>query len=129
MTLLAKRCSRCKETTTEFHKNRARADGLSVYCKRCRPMADPTRNGTDKQKAWHKSPRGLFNRQKMNAAHRGIEFLLTFEEWMRVWTGKLPSRGRSGYVMARIGDSGPYAVGNVKIITTQENCKEYWASC
>jgi hypothetical protein len=63
--------------------------------------------------------------QKCSAKRRGIEFLLTFEEWLKVWTdsGHLHERGRRKheYCMARNGDCGPYAVGNVSITTMEEN--------
>lgn len=63
-----------------------------------------------------------------NARMVGTEFLLTFEEWINIWldSGHLEERGhcRGQYVMARFGDKGPYAVGNVKIITAEENCSE-----
>ncbi len=37
-----KRCSRCGEIKpySEFHKNRARRDGLQTYCKSCRAVID-----------------------------------------------------------------------------------------
>ena len=66
-----------------------------------------------------------------DARNRGISFLLTFEEWFKIWTdsGHLHERGprRGQYVMARYGDKGPYAVGNVRIITGLENQAEQWA--
>jgi NUMOD3 motif-containing protein len=66
--------------------------------------------------------------QKSNARARGIAFELTFEQWLIVWlqSGKLAQRGcrRHQYVMARYRDRGPYAVGNVKIITMSENMIE-----
>lgn len=65
---------------------------------------------------------------KQNAGRRGKEFLLTFSEWMTIWTesGHMNERGRSihQFVMARYGDVGPYAVGNVRIITGAENRAE-----
>lgn len=68
---------------------------------------------------------------KQNAAVRSIDFLLTYEEWLQIWeqSGHLHERGcRKGqYCMARFGDKGPYAVGNVKIILHRDNIleKEY----
>ena len=66
--------------------------------------------------------------QRARARKRGIDFLLTFEEWFKVWddSGHLHERGRlkHQYCMARVGDVGAYAVGNVKIITMGENGKE-----
>jgi hypothetical protein len=65
--------------------------------------------------------------QKSRAAKRGIEFLLSFEEWLKVWedSGRLGDRGKRKhqYCMSRNGDVGPYAVGNVSIITMAENKK------
>ena len=72
--------------------------------------------------------KGAFRLHQRNAAKRNIEFLLTFEEWLTIWldSGRLAERGnkRHQYVMARFGDEGPYAVGNVKIITSGENLRE-----
>ncbi len=71
----------------------------------------------------------LYWQQKRDArVKRGIEFLLTYDEWLKIWeeSGRLHERGtrRGMYVMARFGDKGPYAVGNVKIITHEQNCSE-----
>ncbi len=67
--------------------------------------------------------------QKHDAKRRNIQFELSFDEWMKVWedSGHLLERGRKRgqYVMARFGDSGPYAVWNVKIIKTEENLREW----
>ena len=63
-----------------------------------------------------------FCSQKCSAKERGIEWLLSFEEWYKIWvdSGKFPLRGRKKgqYCMARFGDVGPYSVDNVKIILT-----------
>ena len=72
--------------------------------------------------------RRAFRDHERRAARRGIPFLLTYHEWQVVWraSGRLRERGRGvgRYVMARPGDRGPYALGNVKIITFEENCSE-----
>ena len=72
--------------------------------------------------------RASYTRQKGRAKERGIPFLLTLEEWLSIWesSGHLGERGvgKGQYVMARNGDKGPYAVGNVKIITTGDNARE-----
>jgi hypothetical protein len=69
-----------------------------------------------------------FREAVRNARARDIEFLLTYSEWLKVWqdSGHLSERGRKlgQYVMARFGDKGPYAVGNVRIITITENLAE-----
>jgi hypothetical protein len=69
-----------------------------------------------------------YNAHIGNARQRGIAFLLTFKEWWAIWeaSGKWEQRGyhRGQYVMARNGDVGPYAVGNVRICTGAENSAE-----
>ena len=81
---------------------------------------------------WRKENPELFayTNHKNHARRRGIPFLLTFEEWCDIWydSGKFAERGHSKgqYVMARFGDKGPYAVGNVQIITCSENMAEAW---
>lgn len=66
-----------------------------------------------------------YQTQRFNARGRGISWKLTFEQWWQIWeqSGHLNERGRKAnqYCMARIGDKGPYAVGNVLIITNSEN--------
>lgn len=73
------------------------------------------------------SPLHRFSKQKLHAKNRGIEWMLNFAEWWSIWSvsGKWAERGRTGYVMARHGDTGPYAVGNIKIISAKENHSEY----
>ena len=70
-----------------------------------------------------------YQSHKDNAKARGITFLLTFNSWLKIWknSGRLKQRGRGSnqYVMARIGDQGPYAIDNVKIITNRENTQEF----
>lgn len=70
-----------------------------------------------------------YKSHEYHARHRGILFLLSFEEWLHIWeaSGKLLSRGthKGQYVMARYGDSGPYSVENVRIITNSENTREW----
>jgi len=64
-----------------------------------------------------------FCEHRSSARHRGIAWNLTFEEWWAIWQPHWALRGkrRNQLVMARLGDTGPYAVGNVKIITAREN--------
>ena len=69
-----------------------------------------------------------FTFQLVRAAQRGIEWCLTFEEWLDVWQRSGHShergRGRGRYVMARRGDIGPYSVGNVEIILYEQNSRD-----
>lgn len=75
------------------------------------------------------APFAAYTQQRNNARIRGIDWLLTFAEWWGVWSrsGKWSDRGRGRgkYVMARHGDSGPYQLGNVKIVHFEDNNREY----
>ena len=66
--------------------------------------------------------------QRQNAKRRGVPFNLTFEQWWALWndSGKWTRRGRclGQYCMARKGDRGPYAIGNVFIVTVSRNGSE-----
>lgn len=74
------------------------------------------------------SPRNRYIEQKENAVSRHIPFSITFEEWWKIWqeSGHWQERGckSNQYVMTRFNDQGPYAVGNVKIITWAQNIRE-----
>lgn len=69
-----------------------------------------------------------FFNQRRFAETRGIEWKLSFPEWWRIWddSGHWSERGRGKhrYCMSRPGDTGPYAVGNVEIITNQQNSSD-----
>lgn len=74
-----------------------------------------------------KSPMECFSYQRNSARRRGIAWEFTFRDWWQLWreSGRWAERGRGrGYCMARIGDSGPYCVGNVEIITQSQNSKD-----
>lgn len=75
--------------------------------------------------------RYVYRKQRRNAELRGVDFQLTFEEWLKLWedSGHLAERGpRKGqYCMARYGDKGSYKVGNVRICTVTENHLEKWS--
>jgi hypothetical protein len=78
-------------------------------------------NDQDHNLRWYKQ-------QRRNAKRRGIDFLLTYAEWLQVWlsSGHLADRGLGGYVMARHDDRGPYVLENIKIITQRENNLEFF---
>jgi len=65
--------------------------------------------------------RTKYTTQRRGARARGVTFLLTFDEWLSVWE---PYPDRSGLVMCRTGDKGPYQIGNVRIDTRANNTKE-----
>ncbi len=82
-----------------------------------------------------KTPKGVYITQRENARRRGIDFLFTFEQWVKWWTKRLgpdwfSKRGRHAneYVMARKGDKGPYAVWNVVCVTASRNCADMVAN-
>lgn len=60
-----------------------------------------------------------------NSQRRGIEFNLSYEEWLTIWlySGKLHLRGKhpGQFCMGRKGDKGAYEVGNVEIIGIEQN--------
>lgn len=61
--------------------------------------------------------------QKSNARIRGIDFLLSYIEWVNWWGEDYDRRGRGkdNLVMARVGDTGPYTLDNIIKITGSEN--------
>lgn len=91
------------------------------------------RRKTPEWKAWRvghiKTPRFRFNLHRGSAKQRGIQFLMTFEQWWALWAPHWDKRGYTtggNLVMARTGDKGPYAVGNVRITTQGDNAREYF---
>jgi len=66
-----------------------------------------------------------YDQQKYRAKRRGVSFELTFKQWLKIWqdSGHLHERGhRQGqYVMARFFGRGSYEIGNVRIITAEDN--------
>lgn len=66
-------------------------------------------------------------RKRRDVDGKPIEFLLTYEDWIAIWSvnSAILNRGklRGQFVMARFNDRGHYEVGNVEIITTDENTR------
>ena len=73
----------------------------------------------------HATPIHAYSAQRANARERGIGWCISIWDWWNVWqsSGKWDRRGvgYGRYVMGRHGDVGPYAVGNVSIISAIEN--------
>lgn len=71
---------------------------------------------------------GAFRSQANASKNRGIQFSLTFGQWLAIWqaSGKLDQRGRGHgkYCMSRIKDSGGYELGNVHIQPCEQNSRE-----
>lgn len=61
-------------------------------------------------------PKRAYWSQRRIAAHRGIDFKLTFDEWMEFWGEDLARRGvgRDKLQMQRLGDVGAYELGNMQ---------------
>lgn len=77
------------------------------------------------------TPKMCWRMQRQSAQRRGIEFLFTFEEWVKWWEGNLgpdwmEKRGRHNgqYQMARNGDKGPYVGWNVKCLLAEDNNRQ-----
>lgn len=70
----------------------------------------------------------LYTQQKSNAKHRGIEFLLTLDQWKSIWvaSGQWERRGRGigKYCMCRNNDCGAYELGNVFIDLNTRNISD-----
>jgi hypothetical protein len=73
-----------------------------------------------------KAARSKYNTHRHTAKQRGINFLLTFDEWWALWEPHWHNRGQASHqmCMCRTRDDGPYAVGNVRIATNKENRQE-----
>jgi hypothetical protein len=80
------------------------------------------------RRAYSAQPRQRYAEHRRNAARRAIPFLLTFDQWWAWWQedGRWERRGRhtGALVMARYGDTGPYAVGNIYAATPRQNIAE-----
>jgi hypothetical protein len=77
------------------------------------------------------SPARRYREHRRKALARGIGFEFTLPQWLKVWTesGHWAERGRGeGYCMARRGDVGPYAEGNVYITTIGGNFSDGWVN-
>jgi hypothetical protein len=68
--------------------------------------------------------------QMDRAERRGIAFEMSPDEWWSWWQrdGRWQQRGvgRDRLCMARVGDAGPYAIGNVYCATNAENMQDAW---
>jgi hypothetical protein len=67
--------------------------------------------------------RHAYNTQRSTAKGRGIAFLLSYAEWLDWWGNDIANRGcKEGQLcMARVGDIGPYEVGNIYKATQAQN--------
>ena len=75
-----------------------------------------------------KSARKKYASHKWQAKNRKVEWLFTFDTWIKKWeeSGKWEQRGhkKGQYCMSRPNDQGPYSPENVIIKTHSENVIE-----
>ena len=79
-------------------------------------------------KAYTRTPKGKYCRQKIHARQRGIEWEFTFDLWWEMWEPHWENRGCTAgkFVMCRAADKGPYSPANCRIDTMENNIKEAW---
>jgi len=130
---MAKECANCGEPVDRG----PRAIYCSKYCQEASwklrnkdryqaKIAEWRETNPDYSKNWRRDnpERAAYNSHRWNAKKRGIDFLLTFEEWCSVWGDQL--KDKEGLCMCRTGDTGAYEIGNVRIGTRNDNVQEYW---
>jgi hypothetical protein len=109
---------------------RERADNRSVRIYGC-DKATFDRLMLGYKRSERGSPAMAWSSQRNNAKKRGIEWDLSFFDWMTIWneSGKWNERGLGigKYCMARRMDSGGYSAGNVYITTCDDNVRDYQA--
>jgi hypothetical protein len=129
---------RVRQLITKFHGLRAGDGGQHKLALDRRARFEAKRNAAS-LKQWGcnwdqyvalrdmKKPTRCWSSQRSNAAKRGIGWELNLWQWWSIWqqSGKWSERGRGqGYVMCRVGDCGPYAIGNVFIAPARENSSD-----
>jgi hypothetical protein len=136
------KCRKCLQDKlpTEFYLTRGRPE---TTCKDCRKAlvkayrvtpAVKERESARKRSAayavYRTSARHRYAQHKGSAKRRGIEFKLSYAQWLDFWGEHFAERGvgPDALCMARNKDCGPYALGNVSIKTNRENLAEGWAS-
>ena len=79
----------------------------------------------DKKREYSKSLIGKYNAQRMHSKERGIEFNLSFDEWVWFWNGNIDKRGTYAdqLCMCRKDDKGAYEIGNIYLDTNSNNSK------
>ena len=82
-------------------------------------------NNPEKTKEYKAKPLSKYRGQKSAAKIRGIEFKLSFDEWLWFWNGHWDKRGKKAHqlCMCRKGDKGVYEIGNIYLDTNSNNTK------
>lgn len=100
----------------------------NYHCLECSKMDSQKESTKEYQAQYRSSAEGKYVRHKNHAKERGVDFKLSFLDWLEIWesSGHFLERGNVGgqYVMARYGDTGAYEKGNVRIELFNENIRE-----
>ena len=121
-----KECGYCYKTLPDSDFRRQ-----SRKCRECvkvdnrRYYEENQQSVSAKQRAWreHNPLRLAYAQQKDNASKRSIDWQFTFDSWVKWWGADLEKRGcrSDDLVMARYGDTGPYAHFNCFKSKASEN--------
>lgn len=116
-------CEECSKALT-----RRGAKFCSAYCRQCnwdRANPEAAKIKRDKFRA---KPYGKFVDQRQSAIQRGIDWKLSFDDWLGWWGDDLKHRhGATGLMMLRFKDEGPYALDNIYKGTAADNIRDTWA--
>lgn len=110
----------------EFFQKKPWQKFCQVKCKRKYHGPRYREKYKEGREEYQTTPRFKYNVQKQTTKRRGLEFLLSFEDWWSLWESHWNNRGKSkeSLVMCRYGDSGNYELGNVFIGTYSQNSRE-----
>ena len=118
----SKACTKCGEVK-ELSSFSTREKGGRLLKSQC--IECERRRSREYKRLQSLTLEGAYKQHSGNAKSRGIDFNISFDEWLQVWndSGKLQYRGRGKdkYCMCRIGDTGSYSIDNVYIDTNSSN--------
>lgn len=122
---VCKQCHKCFEPSRKDAKYCSQTCGNNFRAAKFRKTTGQTQEFKDRINKNRSSPRERYLTQKHRAKNRGIKFVISFEDWWELWKPHWHLRKKAGMVMCRIGDSGAYEVGNVRIDTHGSNVREW----
>ena len=70
------------------------------------------------------TPQQAFAGARANAKRRNIGWYLSYGQWWVLWAPHWTRKQTERMVLGRYADSGPYAVGNCRVITHSQNNSE-----
>ena len=116
------------------------ADELAVRRKNQRYYAKHSSELRAKGKSWYEenrvarlaaikeyrtTPMGVFTNQRRQAKIRGVEFLLTYDQWWAKWQPHWATRKQDKRIMCRLVEPGPYSVDNAYIGDYRSNREDH----